>query len=154
MFCEGYHQRDVLGKEVGLTPRIPLQGRKAPLSATAFKLPRHRSHPSWEMNLPTVSETLSSNSSDSSSKKGAFADNDDDNLEAMTKTEHLVEYNEYAALRACIYHAQDDLRRFRQLVVNADAVMATGIADKEVQALHSARWDTPFADTSVQDESK
>eukprot|EP00980_Cylindrotheca_fusiformis_P017102 scaffold5254_cov67-Cylindrotheca_fusiformis.AAC.1 len=42
--------------------------------------------------MPTVSETLS-NSSDSSSVKGAFADSDDDDFEAMTKTERLVEYN-------------------------------------------------------------
>eukprot|EP00980_Cylindrotheca_fusiformis_P016919 scaffold5145_cov92-Cylindrotheca_fusiformis.AAC.2 len=32
---------------------------------------------------------------------------------------------EYGALRACIYHTEDDLRRFRQLVVNT--VMATDI---------------------------
>eukprot|EP00980_Cylindrotheca_fusiformis_P005912 scaffold1246_cov134-Cylindrotheca_fusiformis.AAC.4 len=58
---------------------------------------------------------------------------------------------EYEALRACIYHTEDDLRRFRQLVVNT--VMATDIVDKELQALRKARWETAFADTPVQDPS-
>eukprot|EP00980_Cylindrotheca_fusiformis_P001737 scaffold403_cov113-Cylindrotheca_fusiformis.AAC.1 len=47
---------------------------------------------------------------------------------------------EYNALRACIYHTEEDLRRFRQLVVNT--VMATDIVDKELQALRKARWET------------
>eukprot|EP00980_Cylindrotheca_fusiformis_P015482 scaffold4363_cov125-Cylindrotheca_fusiformis.AAC.2 len=55
---------------------------------------------------------------------------------------------EYEALRACIYHTEDDLRRFRQLVVNT--VMATDIVDKELQALRKERWETAFAETSVQ----
>eukprot|EP00980_Cylindrotheca_fusiformis_P013962 scaffold3628_cov112-Cylindrotheca_fusiformis.AAC.4 len=58
---------------------------------------------------------------------------------------------EYAALRACIYHTEDDLRRFRQLVVNT--VMATDIVDKELQTLRKARWETAFAETPVQDAS-
>eukprot|EP00980_Cylindrotheca_fusiformis_P003255 scaffold735_cov116-Cylindrotheca_fusiformis.AAC.25 len=58
---------------------------------------------------------------------------------------------EYEALRACIYHTEDDLRRFRQLVVNT--VMATDIVDKELQALRKARWETAFAETPVQDTS-
>eukprot|EP00980_Cylindrotheca_fusiformis_P003246 scaffold735_cov116-Cylindrotheca_fusiformis.AAC.16 len=58
---------------------------------------------------------------------------------------------EYEALRACIYHTEDDLRRFRQLVVNT--VMATDIVDKELQALRKARWETAFAETSIQDAS-
>eukprot|EP00980_Cylindrotheca_fusiformis_P002909 scaffold675_cov103-Cylindrotheca_fusiformis.AAC.20 len=59
--------------------------------------------------------------------------------------------NEYEALRACIYHTEDDLRRFRQLVVNT--VMATDIVDKELQALRKARWETAFAETPIQDTS-
>eukprot|EP00980_Cylindrotheca_fusiformis_P012656 scaffold3091_cov117-Cylindrotheca_fusiformis.AAC.8 len=51
--------------------------------------------------------------------------------------------DEYAALRACIYQTEDDLRRFRQLVVNT--VMATDIVDKELQALRKARWETAFS---------
>eukprot|EP00980_Cylindrotheca_fusiformis_P016507 scaffold4917_cov120-Cylindrotheca_fusiformis.AAC.5 len=58
---------------------------------------------------------------------------------------------EYDALRACIYHTEEDLRRFRQLIVNA--VMATDIVDKELQALRKARWESAFADTLVQDET-
>eukprot|EP00980_Cylindrotheca_fusiformis_P016273 scaffold4834_cov117-Cylindrotheca_fusiformis.AAC.1 len=58
---------------------------------------------------------------------------------------------EYAALRACIYNTEEDLRRFRQLVVNT--VMATDICDKELQALRKTRWETAFADTLLQDET-
>eukprot|EP00980_Cylindrotheca_fusiformis_P001925 scaffold437_cov111-Cylindrotheca_fusiformis.AAC.23 len=58
--------------------------------------------------------------------------------------------DEYAALRACIYQTEEDLRRFRQLVVNT--VMATDIVDKELQALRKARWETAFhnVDLAVQ----
>eukprot|EP00980_Cylindrotheca_fusiformis_P005498 scaffold1170_cov122-Cylindrotheca_fusiformis.AAC.6 len=59
--------------------------------------------------------------------------------------------SEYAALRACIYNTEEELRRFRQLVVNT--VMATDIVDKELQALRKARWETAFSDTVIQDES-
>eukprot|EP00980_Cylindrotheca_fusiformis_P026482 scaffold16265_cov115-Cylindrotheca_fusiformis.AAC.1 len=58
---------------------------------------------------------------------------------------------EYDALRACIYNTEEDLRRFRQLVVNT--VMATDIVDKELQALRKARWESAFADTLVEDET-
>eukprot|EP00980_Cylindrotheca_fusiformis_P011039 scaffold2535_cov126-Cylindrotheca_fusiformis.AAC.1 len=56
----------------------------------------------------------------------------------------LLMGEEYEALRGCIYHTEDDLRRFRQLVVNT--VMATDIVDKELQELRKARWETAFAD--------
>eukprot|EP00980_Cylindrotheca_fusiformis_P011407 scaffold2642_cov120-Cylindrotheca_fusiformis.AAC.16 len=57
----------------------------------------------------------------------------------------------YADLRACIYQTEDDLRRFRQLVVNA--VMATDIVDKELQELRKDRWETAFDSTvGTQDE--
>eukprot|EP00980_Cylindrotheca_fusiformis_P005307 scaffold1136_cov146-Cylindrotheca_fusiformis.AAC.20 len=51
--------------------------------------------------------------------------------------------DEYSALRACIYQTEDELRRFRQLVVNT--VLATDIADRELQALRKARWETAFS---------
>eukprot|EP00980_Cylindrotheca_fusiformis_P019623 scaffold6818_cov95-Cylindrotheca_fusiformis.AAC.5 len=51
--------------------------------------------------------------------------------------------DEYTALRACIYQTEDELRRFRQLVVNT--VMATDIADKELQTLRKARWEMAFS---------
>ena len=49
----------------------------------------------------------------------------------------------YKDLRACIYSSEEELKRFRQLVVNT--VMATDIADKELQALRKARWETAFS---------
>eukprot|EP00980_Cylindrotheca_fusiformis_P020171 scaffold7242_cov137-Cylindrotheca_fusiformis.AAC.7 len=51
--------------------------------------------------------------------------------------------DEYSSLRACIYQTEADLRRFRQLVVNA--VMATDIVDKELQALRKNRWEAAFS---------
>eukprot|EP00980_Cylindrotheca_fusiformis_P022135 scaffold9027_cov107-Cylindrotheca_fusiformis.AAC.4 len=51
--------------------------------------------------------------------------------------------DEYTALRACIYQTEEELRRFRQLVVNT--VMATDIADKELQALRKDRWELAFS---------
>ena len=50
---------------------------------------------------------------------------------------------EYATLRSCIYTNEDELKRFRQLVVNT--VMATDIADKKLQALRKNRWETAFS---------
>eukprot|EP00980_Cylindrotheca_fusiformis_P020677 scaffold7712_cov116-Cylindrotheca_fusiformis.AAC.1 len=52
----------------------------------------------------------------------------------------------YAELRACIYQTEEDLLRFRQLVVNT--VMATDIVDRELQALRKARWETAFDPTA------
>ena len=49
----------------------------------------------------------------------------------------------YKDLRGCIYNTQDELDRFRQLVVNS--VMATDIADKELSALRKKRWEMAFA---------
>eukprot|EP00980_Cylindrotheca_fusiformis_P018348 scaffold5995_cov113-Cylindrotheca_fusiformis.AAC.4 len=54
--------------------------------------------------------------------------------------------DEYSSLRACIYQTESDLRRFRQLVVNT--VMATDIADKELQALRKNRWEMAFSKES------
>jgi hypothetical protein len=51
---------------------------------------------------------------------------------------------EYESLRSCIYQTEDELRRFRQLVVNT--VMATDIVDKELQALRKQRWEAAFSD--------
>eukprot|EP00980_Cylindrotheca_fusiformis_P018638 scaffold6199_cov132-Cylindrotheca_fusiformis.AAC.3 len=59
--------------------------------------------------------------------------------------------DEYAALRACIYQTEEDLLRFRQLVVNT--VMATDIVDKELQALRKARWETAFSNINSAGES-
>eukprot|EP00980_Cylindrotheca_fusiformis_P014230 scaffold3752_cov137-Cylindrotheca_fusiformis.AAC.4 len=59
--------------------------------------------------------------------------------------------DEYTALRACIYQTEDELRRFRQLVVNT--VMATDIADKELQALRKARWEMAFSNVDSASKS-
>eukprot|EP00980_Cylindrotheca_fusiformis_P005314 scaffold1136_cov146-Cylindrotheca_fusiformis.AAC.27 len=59
--------------------------------------------------------------------------------------------DEYSALRACIYQTEDELRRFRQLVVNT--VLATDIADRELQALRKARWETAFSNVELSDDS-
>jgi hypothetical protein len=48
----------------------------------------------------------------------------------------------YEDLRNCIYQSQEELERFRQLVVNA--VMATDIADKEQAAFRKKRWEKAF----------
>jgi hypothetical protein len=45
-------------------------------------------------------------------------------------------------LRAYIYASDSEKKRFRQLIVNA--VMATDIADKELQLLRKNRWDVAF----------
>uniref|UniRef100_A0A7S2Y8F3 PDEase domain-containing protein n=1 Tax=Entomoneis paludosa TaxID=265537 RepID=A0A7S2Y8F3_9STRA len=49
-------------------------------------------------------------------------------------------------LRACIYTNEQELARFRQLIVNA--VMATDIADKELKKLRESRWDQAFAESA------
>eukprot|EP00980_Cylindrotheca_fusiformis_P016352 scaffold4870_cov135-Cylindrotheca_fusiformis.AAC.2 len=63
---------------------------------------------------------------------------------------NMLMSDEYSTLRACIYQNEEDLRRFRQLVVNT--VMATDIVDQELQALRKARWETAFhnVDLAVQ----
>eukprot|EP00980_Cylindrotheca_fusiformis_P025175 scaffold13215_cov114-Cylindrotheca_fusiformis.AAC.4 len=55
--------------------------------------------------------------------------------------------DEYSSFRACIYQTEADLRRFRQLVVNA--VMATDIVDKELQALRKNRWEAAFSKKNI-----
>lgn len=48
----------------------------------------------------------------------------------------------YEELRACIYGSQEELNRFRQLVVNV--VMATDIVDKDLGAIRKRRWNSVF----------
>jgi hypothetical protein len=58
-------------------------------------------------------------------------------------------------LRDCIYADQDELDRFRQLVVNA--VMATDIVDKELGAARKSRWNKAFAEgeeTEITEQQK
>lgn len=58
--------------------------------------------------------------------------------------------DEFGALRACIYQTEDELKRFRQLVVNT--VMATDVVDKELQELRKSRWEKAFSDDDRVDE--
>lgn len=52
--------------------------------------------------------------------------------------------SQFASLRGYICPTDDDMCRFRQLVVNS--VMATDIADKDMKALRNARWAKAFSD--------
>ncbi|KAG7370377.1 adenylate/guanylate cyclase [Nitzschia inconspicua] len=55
----------------------------------------------------------------------------------------LLMEDHYKDLRDCIYVNQEELNRFRQLLVNS--VMATDIVDKELGALRKARWNKAFS---------
>jgi hypothetical protein len=57
----------------------------------------------------------------------------------------------YKELRECIYSTQEELDRFRQLVVNI--VMATDIADKELGALRKKRWEKAFTGATLLHQS-
>jgi 3'5'-cyclic nucleotide phosphodiesterase/Adenylate and Guanylate cyclase catalytic domain len=60
---------------------------------------------------------------------------------------------DFAGLRNCIFPNLEEKQRFRQLVVNA--VMATDIADRELQRLRKNRWDATFSnETSLPLDSK
>lgn len=50
--------------------------------------------------------------------------------------------DEFAELRSAIYHTQEELVRFRQIVVKA--VIATDIFNPELAKAHIERWDTAF----------
>jgi hypothetical protein len=52
--------------------------------------------------------------------------------------------SDFDDLRACIYTTKTELRRFRQMVVNA--VMATDTADRKLQAVRKKRWEQAFTD--------
>jgi len=55
----------------------------------------------------------------------------------------LLMSSAYDDLRSCIYSSEEELKRFRQLVVNT--VMATDIVDKELQNLRKMRWEKAFS---------
>ncbi|KAL7557469.1 hypothetical protein ACA910_019319 [Epithemia clementina (nom. ined.)] len=61
----------------------------------------------------------------------------------------LLMSDAFPNLRGAIYNSEPELKRFRQLIVNA--VMATDIVDKELKALRNARWEKAFS--QVQQES-
>jgi hypothetical protein len=58
--------------------------------------------------------------------------------------------DEYKILRAAIYSNEDEMQRFRQLIVNS--VMATDIADKDQKVFRNARWDRAFHEIFEENE--
>ena len=64
---------------------------------------------------------------------------------------HLLLEPQFANLRSAICASEDEMRRFRQLVINT--VMATDIVDKELQALRKARWEAAFSSETLADSS-
>ncbi len=56
----------------------------------------------------------------------------------------LLMEDQFSDLRACIYTSGEEKSRFRQLIVNA--VIATDIADGELQTLRKNRWHKAFYD--------
>jgi hypothetical protein len=59
----------------------------------------------------------------------------------------------FTAIRRVIYSNDDELKRFRQLVVNS--VMATDIMDKDLKVLRNSRWDRAFQEsTFVQEDMR
>ena len=80
---------------------------------------------------------------------------DNPELAAVYKSKSVAEQNSvdiawdllmepgYGDLRNCIYQNQEELERFRHLIVNA--VMATDIADKEQAAFRKKRWEKAFS---------
>lgn len=58
---------------------------------------------------------------------------------------NLLMDENFKNLRGAIYGTEEELGRFRQLVVNS--VMATDIVDKELKSLRNARWEKAFSET-------
>jgi 3'5'-cyclic nucleotide phosphodiesterase/Adenylate and Guanylate cyclase catalytic domain len=59
----------------------------------------------------------------------------------------ILMQEKFTSLQRAIFPTEEDQHRFRQLVVNA--VMATDIADKELQEWRKCRWETAFNAESV-----
>ena len=59
--------------------------------------------------------------------------------------------DKYTNFRTAIFRTQDELNRFRQLVVNS--VLATDIMDKELKNLRNGRWDKAFKKESSSSSS-
>jgi 3'5'-cyclic nucleotide phosphodiesterase len=59
---------------------------------------------------------------------------------------NLLMSTNFTNLRRTIYETDDELKRFRQLVVNS--VMATDIVDKTLKTLRNMRWDRAFSQTT------
>jgi hypothetical protein len=63
----------------------------------------------------------------------------------------LLMDDNFSAIRRIIYSNGDELKRFRQLVVNS--VMATDILDKDLKVLRNSRWDRAFQESAAVPEN-
>jgi 3'5'-cyclic nucleotide phosphodiesterase len=61
----------------------------------------------------------------------------------------LLMDDSYSSLRRAIYSTEEELLRFRQLVVNA--VLATDIVDKDLKKFHNTCWDRAYNDDTIID---
>ena len=61
---------------------------------------------------------------------------------------NLLQETCYQELRDTLYSTEDELKRFRQLVVNT--VLATDIMDKELKAARNLRWEKAFSESAVE----
>jgi 3'5'-cyclic nucleotide phosphodiesterase len=61
----------------------------------------------------------------------------------------LLMSEQYDKLRKSIFGTQEELLRFRQIIVNC--VLATDIFDKELNDLRKLRWKKAFTETSAED---
>jgi hypothetical protein len=66
---------------------------------------------------------------------------------SLNLTWDLLIDNSYTNLRAAIYSSEEELRRFRQLLVNS--VMATDIMDNHLGTARKARWNKAFSHQSA-----
>jgi len=55
----------------------------------------------------------------------------------------LLMSDQFAALHACLFASEEDLKWFRQVLVNV--VLATDIFDKEINDVRKKRWNKAFA---------
>jgi hypothetical protein len=59
----------------------------------------------------------------------------------------LLMLDRFQLLRQAIYSTEDELERFRQLVVNT--VLATDLMDKELQIIRKVRWNKAFSEAAT-----
>ena len=64
----------------------------------------------------------------------------------------LLMEDRFSELRSLIYTTEDEMVRFRELVVNT--VLATDIMDKDLKAMRNARWDKAFNTEGVQESER
>jgi 3'5'-cyclic nucleotide phosphodiesterase len=60
---------------------------------------------------------------------------------------NILMLDEFTELRSCLFQSEDDLKRFRQVLVNL--VLATDIFDKDLNELRKQRWVKAFAEGVV-----